>query len=87
MRPLWCYAYTQMTKVDARYRLVHPLDDELLRRIADAHSVYGVVRVRVDEAAGELTVEYDASRLTPDQVDAVLRRAGIAVQREAPVAQ
>ena len=76
-----------MTKVDARYRLSHPLGDGLLERIAGVHSVYGIVRVRLDEAGGGLTVEYDASRLTPEQVDAVLRRAGLPVQREEQITQ
>jgi hypothetical protein len=74
-----------MTKVEARYRLSHPLSGALLARIADAHSVYGIVHIHLDPASEAVTVEYDASRLTTDQVDAVLRRAGIPAQRQEPI--
>ena len=70
-----------MTKVELRYRLARPLDDALMRRIADAHSVYGIHRVRIDEVPQSLTVDYDGSRLTPEQVDGVLHHFGIPADR------
>jgi len=71
-----------MTKVELRYRLTRPLDEALMQRIADAHSVYGMLRVRPENGMDRLVVEYDASRLTPAEVDAVLHRLGIPAQRE-----
>ena len=68
-----------MTKVQIRFRLLRPLDDALLGRIADAHSVYGIYRVKVDPSLQELTVEYDATRLRPAEVEAVLTSGGVPV--------
>jgi len=70
-----------MTKVELHYRLARPLDETLMRRVAEAHSVYGIHHVRPDDALESLTVDYDGSRLTPEQVDGVLRRFGIPAQR------
>lgn len=66
-----------MTKVDLRYRLTRPLDETLMQQIARAHGTYGILRVKLEPSLDALTVEYDASRLTRDQVEAVLHRAGI----------
>jgi len=71
-----------MTKVQARYALTRPLNDHLLRSISDAPSLFGLTRVRMT-SEDSLLVEYDASRLTPAQVDAALRRAGIPAERRA----
>ncbi len=51
-----------------------------MRRIAEAHSIYGILRVRLEYSQEGITVEYDASRLTREQVEAALRRAGLAVR-------
>ncbi|MEX2264950.1 MAG: hypothetical protein WD696_23550 [Bryobacteraceae bacterium] len=68
-----------MTKVQMHFGLDRPLDETLLTRIADAHSIYGFVRLRLDDRGDGLTVDYDASRLTPADVEAALRRAGIPI--------
>ena len=68
-----------MTKVQARFRLARPLDEKLMARIADAHSIYGIARVQVDGEGGNLTVDFDASRLKRQEVEAALRSAGIPV--------
>lgn len=73
----------EMTKVALRYRLLKPLDETLMRRIASAHSLYGLLAVKLAPSLDEITVEYDASRLTPAQVEAALHRAGIPVVRAA----
>lgn len=73
-----------MTKVELRYRLNSPLDESLMGKLAEAHSVYGILRVRLDDSLDTLTVDYDGSRLTPEQVDGVFRRLGIPAQRVAP---
>jgi len=66
-----------MTKIQIQFRLSRPLDEALLVRIADVHSVYGIQHVQVAPSLDRLTVEYDASRLRPAEVEAALEKAGI----------
>jgi hypothetical protein len=68
-----------MTKVQLDYDLVRPLDDKLLERIARAHSTYGILRVSLAEGMNKITVEYDASRLSPLEVENLLHRLGIPI--------
>ncbi len=68
-----------MTKVMIRFRLQSPLAARQLARLADARSLYGILDLQVDEPGCGLAVEYDASRLRPEEVAAVLHRAGIPV--------
>ena len=70
-----------MTKVQIRFLLSKPLDETLLQRISDAHSIYGIQRVRLSPAMDAITVEYDATRLRPAEVESALAGAGIAVQQ------
>lgn len=70
-----------MTKVQARYRLSKPLDEKLLHAVSDAHGIYGLQRVTVSDSGDCLTVEYDASRLTPRDVDNALRGLGFPAER------
>jgi hypothetical protein len=69
-----------MTKVQIRFRLQKPLDDATMSRISDAHSLYGIQRVKVEPSLDKLTVEYDATRLNPATVEAALASAGIPVE-------
>jgi copper chaperone CopZ len=71
-----------MTKVQTRYVLSRSLDETLMERIAAAHGIYGLTHVKVLPSLTEIQVEYDASRLTPEQVRAALLRAGIPIQSE-----
>ena len=68
-----------MTKVQIRFRLQRPLDDTLMQRISDAHALYGIQHVTIDPSLESLTVEYDATRLRPAEVQAALSGAGIPV--------
>jgi len=68
-----------MTKVQIRFRLTGALDETLLERIADAHAIYGIHRVSVNPSLDGLTVEYDATRLSPADVEAALAGAGIPI--------
>ena len=68
-----------MTKIVAHFRLTRPLDDTLLERISDAHSLYGIQHVKVEPSGDALTVEYDATRLRPAEVEAALAGAGLPV--------
>lgn len=69
-----------MTKVQLRYQLLRPLDDALLKRISDAHGIYGFQRITVEPSLESIFVEYDASRLSRDGVEAKLHGAGIPVE-------
>ena len=71
-----------MTKVQMRFRLEKPLTETAMTRIADAHAIYGFSRIQLDRDLSALTVEYDATRLKPYEVQAALRRAGIAAVPE-----
>ena len=71
-----------MTKVQIRFKLQKPLTDVLLARIADAHAFYGIYMIQVSPAMDGLTVEYDATRLKPAEVESAIAGAGIAVTRE-----
>ena len=71
-----------MTKVVIRFRLQSPLTGPQLARLAEARSVYGVLDFQLDDPRRSLAVEYDATRLTPDEVATVLHRAGIPAIRE-----
>ena len=68
-----------MTKVQLSFGLTRSLDEQLMGRIANAHSIYGLHLVRVAPSLDQLHVEYDASRLTREQVEAALRSAGIPI--------
>jgi hypothetical protein len=71
-----------MTKVQLEYDLAQPLTEVMMPRVAAAHSLFGMLRVQVaGSALDRLLVDYDASRLTRDQVEAALLGAGLAVSR------
>jgi hypothetical protein len=72
-----------MTKVQLQYDLARPLDETLMQQVSAATALFGLLRVRVADSLRHLTVDYDASRLTVDQVEAALQRAGLPIQRRA----
>lgn len=74
-----------MTKVEVRYGLTAPLDDSLMEAISQAHSVYGVLGVKLSPGMDAMTVVYDASRLSAADVDRALLGAGLPVRRTALV--
>ena len=71
-----------MTKVDVTYSLSGIVDAAVMDSIDRAHGIYGLQAVRLSPALDSLLVEYDASRLKPEDVDHALRSAGLAVRRE-----
>lgn len=68
-----------MSKVQTHFPLQRPLDDAMLGRISDAHALYGILRVKLDTSLDGISVEYDASRLRPAEVEAALTGFGIPV--------
>ena len=70
-----------MTKIQLEYDLVRPLTDEDASGVADAHSWYGILRVQ-PAPLDKLAVEYDASRLSEKDVEAVLHRFRVPIKRK-----
>jgi hypothetical protein len=68
-----------MTRVQLEYELLKPINQELMDQIARAHGVYGMIRVSLAPSMDRLTVEYDASRLSPVDVETTLQKMGIPV--------
>lgn len=68
-----------MTKVQMHFTLQRPLDGPTMTRISDAHALYGIIRVKLDQSLNGITVEYDATRLRPAEVEAALSGFGIPV--------
>lgn len=68
-----------MTKVTLHYHLFRPLAGEDLDNIANVRSTYGMGRVQPSPALDALTVDYDASRLSKLDVQAVLHRFGLPI--------
>jgi hypothetical protein len=70
-----------MTKVQLPFSIAAPLDVATLHRLADVYEIYGILRISAEPGGHGLTVEYDASRLSPKDVEAALARAGVPVTR------
>lgn len=71
-----------MTKVDLHYDLVRPLGDGDLDAIARVHGVYGIQRVILKQPSLDaVDVEYDASRMSANDVENALVRGGIPIVR------
>jgi len=71
-----------MTKVQLEYDLERPLTDDDANGVADAHSWYGILRVQLAPSLDKLAVEYDASRLSEKDVEAVLHRFHLPIKRK-----
>lgn len=71
-----------MTKVVTRFTLTRALDEALMNRIADAHSLFGLQRVQLSPDLKDVIVEWDASRLSLEQVGSALHGAGIPATRK-----
>lgn len=68
-----------MTKVQMTYPLSRKLTDGDSGSLARVHSVYGILAARPQPSLQELWLEYDASRLSPKDVAATLRRHGLPI--------
>jgi hypothetical protein len=72
-----------MTKVQIHFRLQKPLDDTQFSSISGEYAIYGIQKIRLDPSLDGLTVEYDATRLRPAEVESALARAGIPIELSA----
>ena len=66
---------------EVTYDLPSPLRPAQLKALAAFANTYGLRRFRVDPEGKHLSIEYDGSRLTEDEVAHVLRGARIPVMR------
>lgn len=68
-----------MTKVQLSFKLSRALNDNDLDNISRVHSVYGFYVVRPRPVGDELFVEYDASRLSLQDVRRTLGEHGLPI--------
>jgi hypothetical protein len=61
--------------------LTNPLRDEQAAGVARAHRHYGIYRIRVAPSLDEIDVDYDASRLSEQDVERALVENGVPVER------
>jgi hypothetical protein len=68
-----------VTKVTLHFKLSRALAGEDFDNLVSVHGTYGMVRVQPAPSLDKLTVDYDASRLSKLDVEAVLHRHGLPV--------
>jgi hypothetical protein len=73
-----------MTKVQIHLALQRPLDDDMMARISDANSIYGIESIRILPSLKEILVEYDATRLKPSEIERALAMEGIPAKVSMP---
>ncbi len=66
-----------MTLLDVVFKYGTPPGEKQMIALNNAWEVYGVRKIRFDEKERTIRVEFDATRLTDNEVAAILRRAGI----------
>lgn len=69
-----------MTQLDVSYRYGATPTEDAMRALDSMREVYGIRRLKFDEQARTVRVEFDASRLKEPTIAALLRRAGIDLQ-------
>ena len=75
-----------MTYLDVAYRYGLTPGEREMRAIDGMREVYGVLKVRFDEKAKTVRVQYDASRMKDESVARLLRMAGIDVKEKIALA-
>jgi hypothetical protein len=66
-----------MTSVDVVFKYLYAPTEGVMRAMDNVREVYGIRRIRFNEAERTVRVEYDATRLNQDSVAALLRRTGL----------
>ena len=70
-----------MTKIQLPFALAAPLGQTQLNGISELYGTYGILRIGVDPGGAGVTVEYDATRFSREDVQAALARAGFPLVR------
>lgn len=73
-----------MTKVDTSFELSRALDERDLLNFSKLTSVYGILMAKMASSLDKIFIEYDASRLTPDEVQGVTERFGLPIKVPVP---
>jgi hypothetical protein len=68
-----------VTKILVHFGLERPLDEAMLNAIREAQTTYGIERISLAKSMDKLTVEYDATRFRPADVESALRKCGLPV--------
>ena len=71
-----------MTYLEVAFRYQTPPGENELRAIDSVREVYGIQRIRFNEAERIVRVLFDASRMKEDAVARLLRQAGIDVEEK-----
>ncbi len=67
-----------MTTMDIAFSYAGTLTDPQIQALSRLSDVYGIRKLRVDEAVGSLAIEYDATRMDSARVEALVRSCGVA---------
>jgi hypothetical protein len=70
-----------MTNVEISYNYGMSPDEAVMRAVDNIREVYGIRRLNFNEDAHSVKVEYDATRLNPATIAALLRRSGLDLQQ------
>lgn len=68
-----------MTKLQTAYKLSRKLGDEDMQSLSRLTSVYGIFLAKITSSLDELRLEFDASRLTIDDLESVLEQHGLPI--------
>jgi len=68
-----------MTKVQLDYNLLRKLDDDDAEAIGNVHSYYGIQKVRIAATLDHISVDYDATRMSPSDLDNILVNYGVPI--------
>jgi len=71
-----------VTPVETTFHYGSPPGQAEVRALHEVREVYGIRRVQTDDRNSAIHVEYDASRLTENDIAALLREAGINVYQQ-----
>jgi hypothetical protein len=71
-----------MTLIDVAFRYRVPPGEREMSALDCVHEVYGVRKISFDQTERVIRVEFDISRLTEDDVAALLRGAGVDIQEK-----
>ncbi len=75
-----------MMPLDVLFRYAEHPTERTIFALGKLSEVYGIRAIRFDEAARQVRVEFDATRLTKAIVQQLLRRTGLDVVAEVPLA-
>jgi hypothetical protein len=73
-----------MSRVELHYEFLEPFQDSWAVALERLHGVYGFHALKLAPSLDRLTVVFDASRLTPADVEHHLRMAGLPVRPLSP---